>query len=39
VTAHGIPIGPLQFDRLEAAPAAKIYVPHSGMSARLQKRF
>jgi ferredoxin-NADP reductase len=22
VTAHGIPIGPLQFDRLEAAPAA-----------------
>jgi hypothetical protein len=23
VTAHGIPIGPLQFDRLEAAPAAK----------------
>ena len=23
VTAHGIPIGPLQFDRLEAAPAAR----------------
>ena len=23
MTAHGIPIGPLQFDRLEAAPAAK----------------
>lgn len=23
MTAHGIPVGPLQFDRLEAAPAAK----------------
>jgi hypothetical protein len=30
VTAHGIPIGPLQFDRLEAAPTARCISPTQG---------
>jgi hypothetical protein len=34
VTAHGIPIGPLQFDRLEAAPAAKCLSEDKGKMSK-----